>query len=93
MELKIVWSKKAINNYIHILQYIQNNFGDNAAKKYQQNFEELITHLTHFPALGSLQVTKEKIRGIILYRRTTIFYKYDKEKIFILNVIDNRMRV
>ncbi len=75
MELKIKWSPKALSNYVIILKRIQQNFGENSAKKFQNRFQNILDLLVNFPELGKMQDSKLGLRGIILYRRTTIFYK------------------
>ena len=77
MELKVVWTKRAKKNYIKILTYIKNKFGSSPSEKYHLRVEELITLLRSFPELGTKQIGHNNLRGIILYRRTTIFYAFD----------------
>jgi len=89
MELKIVWTKRAKNNYIKILTYIDNKFGTSSNNKYHTRVEELIKLLQNFPELGTEQIGHNNLRGINLYRRTTIFYTYDSRVIKIINVVDN----
>jgi plasmid stabilization system protein ParE len=92
MDLKIVWTKGAKNNYIKILEYIEKEFGSGPAKNYHESVEELLQLLTKFPELGSPQAGQDSLRGIILYRRTTIFYTLDQNTIKIINIVDNRWK-
>jgi plasmid stabilization system protein ParE len=92
MELKVVWTKRAKKNYIKILEYIGNEFGSSPGKKYNKRVGELITLLRPFPELGTKQTGYNNLRGIILYRRTTIFYIIDNQVITIINIIDNRWK-
>lgn len=90
MELEIKWSQKALDNYIIILQRIQQHFGDISAKKFQSRFQDILILLAKFPELGTLQDKTFGLRGMILYRRTSIFYKTTNTTLQIINVIDNR---
>ena len=90
MELKVVWTKRAKNNYIKILEYIEKEFGGGPSEKYHIRVEELLQLLREFPELGTPQLGQDNLRGIILYRRTTILYTLDKDTIKIINVVDNR---
>lgn len=92
MGLKARWTRRAVNNYIQILQYIQQFFGEKPAKEYEKQIMDLVLLLQSFPELGVIQNEKENIRGIILYRRTTVFYRVKDEVLITLNVIDNRMK-
>ncbi len=92
MELEIKWSPKALDNYVIILKRIQQNFGDTPAKNFQSRFQGILNLLTKFPELGTLQDKTSGLRGIILYRRTSIFYKTTNTSLQIINVVDNRWR-
>ena len=92
MELSVVWTKRAKTNYLKILTYITHNFGSSSGQKYHTRVEELIGVLRTFPEIGTKQSGKQNLRGIILYRRTTIFYTFDSEVVKIINVVDNRWK-
>lgn len=77
MELRVVWTKRAKKNYLKILTYIGDSFGSVSSRKYHIRVEELIALLKTFPEIGTIQTGKDNLRGIILYRRTTIFYTFD----------------
>lgn len=90
MALKVIWSHKAKNNFLTILDYIDRSFGEEASKNYYKNVESLISLLAKFPEIGNLQNPKLNLRGVILYRRTTVFYTFNQKRVLIVNVIDNR---
>ena len=92
MELRIVWTKRAKRNYLKILTYIEDSFGSVSSRKYHIRVEELITLLQSFPEIGTIQIGKDNLRGIILYRRTTIFHTFDRGVLRIINVLDNRWK-
>lgn len=92
MELKIVWTKRSKKNYIKILAYIEKEFGNEPSEKYHIKIKRLLTLLRSFPELGVRQIGHNNLRGIILFRRTTIFYSFDEKVIRIINVVDNRWK-
>ncbi|MCK5471072.1 MAG: type II toxin-antitoxin system RelE/ParE family toxin [Cyclobacteriaceae bacterium] len=92
MELKVTWTKRAKKNYTKILDYIVNEFGNNSGKNYHERVEKLIDLLKSFPELGTKQSKLNNLYGIILYRRTTIFFTRLKKNIRIINVVDNRWK-
>ena len=93
MELSVVWTKRAKTNYLKILTYITHNFESSSGQKYYTTrVEELIGLLRTFPEIGTKQSGKQNLRGIILYRRPTIFYTFDSEAVKIVNVVDNRWK-
>jgi len=92
MELKVVWTKRAKNNYVKILEYIGTEFGENSSQQYHEKVEKLITLLVSFPELGVRQSGRHNLRAIILYRRTIVFYTFKSNFLKIVNVVDNRWK-
>ena len=84
--------KKSQKKLYKKLTYIENKFGNSSSNNYHIRVEELIKLLQIFPELGTEQIGHNNLRGIILYRRTTILYKYDSDVIKIINVVDNRWK-
>ena len=54
MELIVTWNKRAKFNYLNILVYIVNEFGDAAGHNYFDRVNRTITLLKPFPELGIL---------------------------------------
>ena len=46
--------------------------------------------LIEFPEIGSLENTERAIRGFVIVKQITIFYKVTGNKIILLNFFDNR---
>jgi plasmid stabilization system protein ParE len=90
MDLKVFWTKRAKNTYSKILDYIISEFGNSAGRKYFERVEHTIKLIVSFPELGIKQNKDNKLYAIIIYRRTTIFYTFDKTEIKIINIVDNR---
>lgn len=88
MELKVLWTKRAKNNFSTILEYIISQFGDSSGRKYFDRVQKTILLLKSFPELGTKQ--KKNLYAIIIYRRTTIFYTFTEKSIKIINIVDNR---
>jgi plasmid stabilization system protein ParE len=65
--LKVVWTRRAKNNYITILDYIVEEFGKSSGKIYHDRIEKLIELLQSFPELGVKQSMQSNLYPIILY--------------------------
>lgn len=77
MELNVVWTVRAKNNYLQILDYIVGKFGKAAGRKYHQKINGLIALVSRNPAIGTRQ-NKGDLRAIVLFKRTTVFYHRSK---------------
>ncbi|NOU19785.1 MAG: hypothetical protein HOO91_19690 [Bacteroidales bacterium] len=46
--------------------------------------------LIEFPEIGSLEHAERNIRGFVIVKQITLFYKIKDDKIILLNFFDNR---
>jgi len=77
MALEIVWQKDALQNFSHTLEYIELEFGTEASKVFLNKALSVIETLSNFPELGDLQVESKQIRGIVLSKQNSVFYRID----------------
>lgn len=93
MALKIFWTKRALNNFNEILEYLQTEFGETSAKAFAIRVHNFADNLQYFPQLGTLQHSEKEIRGFVIVKQVTIFYKIYDDHIRILNLFDNRQHL
>ncbi|AWV96920.1 type II toxin-antitoxin system RelE/ParE family toxin [Arcticibacterium luteifluviistationis] len=91
MALKLVWTEDAVQGMVAIANYIEFRFGRSTAKRLVQRVEKFAVLLSELPSLGSLQDADRNIRGVIVNKRSTVVYTFNKNSLIILNVFDNRM--
>lgn len=65
-------------------------FGEKITGLYIKKIFELIKLLSKFPEIGTLENKEKSIRGFVIIKQLTIFYKIKKDKIIILDFFDNR---
>lgn len=90
MAIKILWTKRALNNFQAIIQYLEVKFGEHATKAFAAKVHNFVDNLQDFPKLGSIQNAEKGIRGFVLVKQVNIYYKIYHDHIRILNLIDNR---
>lgn len=90
MALKIFWTKRASNNFDTILNYIEEEFGESSAKAFALKVHNFVENLQDFPELGSIQNIEQEIRGFVIVKQVTVFYRIYDDHIRILNLFDNR---
>nr|WP_319399719.1 type II toxin-antitoxin system RelE/ParE family toxin [uncultured Carboxylicivirga sp.] len=88
----IRWSKYADKKYDKILDYLTENWGENTTKAFVRKTYELLNLLIEFPEIGSIENTDHQIRGLVMIKQITLFYKIKGETIVILNFYDSRQR-
>lgn len=92
MALKIKWSKKADKRFDSIIAYLQEEFGETTTAKFVKKVHEFLDLLSEFPEIGTEENRELKIRGFVIVKQITIFYKVQDNKIILLNFYDNRQR-
>jgi plasmid stabilization system protein ParE len=87
---QIIWSKRAGRQFEQIQQYLERDFGEKSAGLFTSRLFNFLDLLSKYPEVGTLENKDKNIRGFRLHRHTTIFYKKEKNVIYILSVFDNR---
>ena len=88
----IKWSKQADKNYDKIIGYLLEEWGENVTKAFVKRTFEFLDLLVDFPEIGSVENTDKQIRGFVLIKQLTIFYKIKGNTVVILNFYDNRQQ-
>ena len=92
MALEIQWSKKADRNFDSILDYIKGEFGENTTSKFVRKVHDFLELLSEFPELGTEENKELNIRGFVIVKQITLFYKIRNQNIILLNFYDNRQK-
>jgi plasmid stabilization system protein ParE len=90
MALEIFWSKRADNKFDKILDYLNAEWGERVTSAFVKKVYDFLDILVEFPEIGTLENTKRNIRGFVIVRQITIFYKLSGNNIILLNFFDNR---
>ena len=88
--MKIVWTRKARNRFVDILEYIEDKFGRTVRDHFKIKTKEFTMLLREFPEIGTLEIRDRNIRGFQLTKQTRVFYRMKKDRIIILTLFDTR---
>ena len=91
MALTIYWSKRADSKFDRIIEFIHNEWGETVTKAFVKKVYDFLDILEEFPEIGTLENKERNIRGFVIVRQLTLFYKIQDNKIILLNFFDNRM--
>ena len=88
--MTIVWSKKASNSHLDILEYLLFVWNFQIAEDFNKLIMEAEVQIQKFPYSG--KPFTSTIRKIVLHKNASFYYEYDEnlQKITILLFIDNR---
>ncbi len=90
MALRILWSKRADKKFDNILDYLNAEWGEKITGAFVKKVYDFLDILVEFPDIGSLENPEREIRGFVIVKQITIFYKVSGNKIILLNFFDNR---
>ena len=89
MALTIYWSKRADNKFDKIISYIDEEWGEVVARAFVKKVYDFLDILVEFPEIGSVEHAEREIRGFVIVKQLTLFYKIKEDKIILLNFFDN----
>ena len=89
--MKIRWTKRALKNLESTLSYLESEWGLASAQKFSYKILTFLSALQNNAEIGKIVVKDKKIRGLVLTKHNTIFYRIKNTEIIILQVFDNRM--
>jgi plasmid stabilization system protein ParE len=90
MALTIYWSKRADKKFDKIIAYLEQEWGEAVTQAFVRKVYDFLDILLEFPELGSFENAERNIRGFVIVKQLTIFYKITEDRIIILNFFDNR---
>ena len=75
MALTIYWSKSADKKFDKILTFLEEEWGETVTTAFVKKVYDFLDILAEFPEIGSLEHTERNIRGFVIVRQLTLFYK------------------
>jgi len=90
MPKQIIWSPLSENDFISILEYLQENWGDKVVQGFFEITSSTIAQISANPKQFPLILKSKKIRKCVLTKHNTLFYRVGKDSVDILRLFDNR---
>lgn len=87
---KVILSKLANDKLAKILKYLEQEWGQTSKRKFLSNLSNKLSQLQKFPESGK---KSEKFKGLyqsVLSKQTSIWYKFDEHRLFIITFFDTR---
>lgn len=90
MAIEVIWTPNAERDYDAILSYLLNEWSLKIAKEFAIECLMKIELLSHSPQIGTVSSADPRIRKFLMTKHNYLFYKFDKDKVTLLNFIDTR---
>ncbi len=89
--MKIIWSKKSLNDYEGILDYLEARTSKKEFKSLTEGVQKVLKNIVIQPSLYPLEdIESHEVRKAVITKRTSMFYKSDQGAIEILAFFDTR---
>ncbi len=90
MAKTIVWNRRASNSFNAIIKYLQEEWSENVTRNFVVRSYQIIDLLSENPEMGLIENDEKQIRGFVITKHNTLFYRVEEEKLILLNFFDNR---
>ena len=86
----IVWSDEAQYNLSKIIDYLETNWTEKELKKFFQRLDKVLQLISQNPQLFRLTNKRKRVRRCVFSKQTSIYYKFENERVFLITLFDNR---
>jgi plasmid stabilization system protein ParE len=90
MHRTLIWSPLAEKDFLNILEYLQDNWGDKVLGNFieitNKMIGQIILNPKQFPTINK----KHKVRKCVLTKHNSLFYKISPQSIHVLRIYDTR---
>lgn len=90
MALIIHWTRRADHKFDQILQYLLKEWGEGGTQTFVKQVYEFLNIIVEFPEIGTIENRDKEIRGFVIVKQITVFYKITNKKVILLDFFDNR---
>jgi len=90
MPKQIIWSPLSENDFIHILDYLQDNWDNKVVEGFIELVSSSLSQISVNPKQYPVIYKSKKIRKCVLTKHNTLFYRHRNDCIEILRIFDTR---
>jgi plasmid stabilization system protein ParE len=87
---KIIWSDEALQGLKKTIDYLEQRWTQKEIKKFAKLLDKQLNIIQQNPQIFPISNKSKGIRKSVLSKQTTIYYKINSNKIFLLTLFDNR---
>jgi plasmid stabilization system protein ParE len=89
LPLKIKYSLRALDEQIHLLEYIIKNFGVNKGNEIYQKIEDILSLIAENPEMFPSSFKKPELRKCVFSKQTSIYYRIKDDFIEVVSFRPN----
>lgn len=89
---EVFWTKRSLTNALAIKKYLAKKFGKKEVVKFEKLLRQFELTVSNFPTLYPESKKQKLLRRAVIHKNTTVFYIFDKNKVVVIAMKDNRQR-
>jgi plasmid stabilization system protein ParE len=75
MAYKIIYKKRFQNKLFKLLDYLQQEWGDNVANNFISRLQQRLHTLSRQPYIGASSIVIKSVRSILITKHNRLFYR------------------
>lgn len=90
MAEKVIWNKRALHDLRNIIEYLNSEWPEQVTQNFVTRLDDLIEVIIQYPEIGKIEIAERQIRGLVITKHNTLFYKLKPGVVILLRLFDNR---
>lgn len=90
MNKPIEWSPRSKKDYLKLLEYLQEEWGEKVVKKFNGRLQTVLKTIASKPQLYPASSRMKDVRRCVVSKQTSLYYRVKKNKIELITLFDTR---
>ncbi|GAA5040119.1 hypothetical protein GCM10011506_40250 [Marivirga lumbricoides] len=90
MSKPIEWSPRARQDYLKLLDYLADKWGNKTVNKFNNRLQSILKLISEMPDLYPSSGKRKQVRRCVISKQTSLYYQIKKDKIELITMFDNR---
>lgn len=87
---EVEWTKRSLQNAVAIRNYLVIKFTKKEVSRFEGLLRQFELTVSNFPTLYPESQSQKNLRRAVIYKYTTVYYIFDKDKVTVIAMKDNR---
>ena len=89
---EVEWTKRSLLNALAIKNYLVKKFSKKEALRFETLLKQFELTVSNFPTLYPESQNQKLLRRAVIHKNTTVYYIFDKKKVTVVAMKDNRQK-
>lgn len=90
MNKPIEWSPQSKKDYLKLLNYLQEEWGEKVKKQFNDRLQAVLKTISEKPHLYPTSSKLKNVKRCVVSKQTSLYYRVEKDKISLVTLFDTR---